>query len=194
MKESVNISIFASGSGSNAENLILYFKNHPSISVNHIFCNKPTAFVLERAKKFDINTTVFSRHDFYETQNVIKKLNEVKTDFIVLAGFLWLIPQNFIDSFRGKIVNIHPALLPKYGGKGMYGNFVHEAVVKNKENETGITIHWVDEHYDHGDVIFQKSVKVEPLDTPEDVAAKVHQLEYEYFPGVVEEVINKKFL
>ena len=183
------IAIFASGSGTNAEEIIQYFKSHDKISISLILSNNPSAFVLKRAENHKIPQYVFNRHNFYKERVVdeILKLNGI--DFIVLAGFMWLVPERFVKSYPNKIVNIHPALLPKYGGKGMYGSFVHEAVVKNKEKESGITIHWVNEAYDEGNIIFQAKCKVDPDDSADAVAGKVHQLEYEHYPRVIEQVI-----
>lgn len=181
------IAIFASGSGSNAENIARYFNNNENLNIKCIYSNKVDAFVLERAKKLNIPTFVFSRHDFYETDIVLDHLKSLEIDLIVLAGFLWLIPENLTKNFI--IINIHPALLPKYGGKGMYGEKVHQAVVKNGEKESGITIHYVNENYDEGKIIFQAKCNVLPEDTPNDVASKVHALEYEHFPKVIEKLL-----
>lgn len=181
------IAIFASGSGSNAENIARYFNNNENLNIKCIYSNKVDAFVLERAKKLNIPTFVFSKHDFYETDIVFNHLKSEKVDLIVLAGFLWLIPENLTQNFI--IINIHPALLPKYGGKGMYGDKVHKAVVENGEKESGITIHYVNEIYDEGKIIFQAKCNVLPDDTPDDVASKVHALEYEYFPKVIEKLL-----
>jgi phosphoribosylglycinamide formyltransferase-1 len=181
-----NIAIFASGSGSNAENLIRYFTNHPRVRINLVLSNSPTAFVLERAKKLHIPSSVFSKTDFYGSDTVLQQLQEYRIDRLVLAGFLWLIPRNILAAFPQRIINIHPALLPKYGGQGMYGMHVHRAVVADAETETGITIHGVDAEYDRGEVIFQARCAVQSGDTPETVAAKVHELEYKYFPEIVE--------
>lgn len=182
------IAILASGSGTNAENLINYFKNSDTISVNLVLSNKKDAKVLERATRLKIPNKSFDRNDFVETDEVLNLLKE-NADYVILAGFLWKIPAKIIDAFPNKVINIHPALLPKYGGKGMYGMHVHDAVVENKEKETGITIHYVNENYDEGAIIFQKSFEVLESDAAEDVAQKIHQLEYEYFPKVVEKVI-----
>ncbi|MBE0423933.1 MAG: phosphoribosylglycinamide formyltransferase [Lutibacter sp.] len=182
------IAILASGSGTNAENLINYFKNNEEISVVLVLSNKKDAKVLERATRLKTPNSTFDRNDFMVTDEVLSLLKE-KADFLILAGFLWKIPAKIIEAFPNKIINIHPALLPKYGGKGMYGMHVHNAVVENKEKETGITIHYVNENYDEGAIIFQKSFKVLESDTSEDVAQKIHQLEYEYFPKVIENVI-----
>ena len=181
------IAIFASGSGSNAENIVQYFKNSELLNIECIYSNKNDAFVLERAKKYNIPTTVFTREDFYQTDKILESLKSYNVEFVVLAGFLWLIPLNLIEHFT--IVNIHPALLPKYGGKGMYGSRVHEAVVANGETESGITIHYVNEKYDDGQVIFQAKCEVLKEDTADDVAAKVHALEYEHFPKVIEQLL-----
>lgn len=184
------IAIFASGSGSNAQNIVEYFKNSDFVHVECILSNKSDAYVLERAKNMQIDTLTFSRSDFYESKNVLHFLQLRGVDFIVLAGFLWLIPNYLIEAYPGKIINIHPALLPKFGGKGMFGLKVHQAVVDAKENESGITIHYVNEKYDEGDIIFQEKCKIEPSDTPEEVARKVHSLEYVHFPKVIEALLK----
>lgn len=181
------IAIFASGSGSNAENIAEYFRDNEFLNIECIYSNKADAFVLERAKKYNIPTFVFSRDDFYNTDKVLQSLKNYDVDLVVLAGFLWLIPQYLIDNFT--TINIHPALLPAYGGKGMYGSRVHEAVVANKEKESGITIHYVNEKYDEGQIIAQAKCEVLPSDTPDDVAAKVHELEYTHFPKVIDELL-----
>lgn len=184
-----NIAIFASGSGSNAENIANYLKgNHTDINISLILTNNPKAFVLERAKKLEIPSLVFSRTDFYESDKIIQALKEI--DLIVLAGFLWLVPVELVKAFPNKIINIHPALLPNYGGKGMYGMRVHEAIVENKEVETGITIHYVNEAYDEGQIIIQEKCSVESSDTPETVAQKVHELEYEHFPKTIAQILE----
>jgi phosphoribosylglycinamide formyltransferase-1 len=186
------LAIFASGGGTNAEQIIRYFKNHKNILVGMILSNNKDAFVLKRALKHKIPQFVFDRNTFYKEKSVdeLLKLNEI--DFIVLAGFMWLIPERFVKAYPNKIVNIHPALLPKYGGKGMYGHHVHEAVVKNREQKSGITIHWVNEQYDEGAIIYQATCAITSSDTPEDVANKVHQLEYEYYPRIIEQVIMER--
>jgi phosphoribosylglycinamide formyltransferase-1 len=183
-----NIAIFASGSGSNAENIVRYFKDKENLNIKCICSNRSDALVLERAKNLDIPTLVFSRDEFYSTDKILNYLRENQIDLIVLAGFLWLIPDNLIHNFM--IINIHPALLPKYGGKGMYGMKVHEAVVANRETESGITIHYVNEQYDAGQIIFQAKCRISEEDTPDDVASKVHQLEYEHFPKVIEALLS----
>ncbi|HOK99746.1 MAG: phosphoribosylglycinamide formyltransferase [Bacteroidales bacterium] len=185
-----NIAIFASGSGSNAQAIVEYFRKQGKDPVKLILTNNPKAYVLERAKQLGIESVVFTSEDLYHRTTVLDILQSKQIDFIVLAGFLWLIPTALLKTYKGKIVNIHPALLPKYGGKGMYGMKVHEAVVANREKETGITIHWVDEEYDHGDIILQVSRPVDPTDTPEKVAAKVHELEYLHYPRIIEQLIS----
>ncbi len=182
--------IFASGSGSNAEQIIQYFKGNAQIEIAGIVTNKKEAFVIERAKRLQIPCQYFSRQDFYETENVLNYLKEKQIDYIILAGFLWKVPDNILHAFGEKqIINIHPALLPKYGGKGMYGAHVHHAVVENKETESGITIHFVNEHYDEGEIIFQARCAVLPTDTPDSLADKIHTLEHKFFPKVIENVV-----
>ena len=183
------IAIFASGSGSNAENIINYFSGCSDVSFPLILCNKKEAFVHERAKKLNIPSIIFNKIQL-ENGEVLSLLQKEGIDFIVLAGFLLKVPENILAFYPDKVVNIHPALLPKYGGKGMYGMKVHEAVVANGEKESGITIHYVNERYDEGAIIAQYKCEVLPGDSPEDVARKVHELEYEYFPGVIERVIK----
>ncbi|MCB0442474.1 MAG: phosphoribosylglycinamide formyltransferase [Flavobacterium sp.] len=183
-----NIVIFASGTGSNAENIIHYFKNNNSKSVVAVFSNNSNAKVIEKAKKLNVETVVFNKDELYGDV-VLSKLNDFKPDLVVLAGFLLKFPEHIIATFPNKTINIHPALLPKYGGKGMYGNHVHQAVLDNKETETGITIHFVNEHYDEGGIIFQKSVSIIDCTTFEEVSIKVHQLEQEYFPKVIDKLL-----
>ncbi len=184
------IVIFASGSGTNAENLIKFFQKRESGSVVLVLSNNPHAKVLERATSLKVSALSFNRIAFTQSDDVLNILKTAKPDLIVLAGFLWKFPDFILNEFPNKVINIHPALLPKYGGKGMYGNFVHEAIVKNKEVETGITIHYVNEHYDEGAIIFQTKCAVKVNDTSEDVAAKIHELEMEHFPKVVEGLLN----
>ncbi|MCF8302018.1 MAG: phosphoribosylglycinamide formyltransferase [Bacteroidales bacterium] len=187
----INIAIFASGNGTNTEQIIRYFREHNEIHVNFVLSNKPRAYVLERARRLGVDTFVFDRRQFYYTNEVINALAGHTIDFIVLAGFLWLIPGELIKAYKNRMLNIHPALLPKYGGKGMYGKKVHEAVKNSGDTETGISIHYVNEKYDEGQVIFQARCPVQPDDTPDDIAAKVHQLEYEYYPKVIEREVKK---
>ena len=185
-----NIAIFASGSGSNAENIANYFAGSDYAQVTLIVANNPNAYVLERAKKLNIESITVTKAEFMAADTLIEELQKRNIDFIVLAGFLLLVPQKFIDAYPGRIVNIHPALLPKYGGKGMYGDRVHEAVVAAKESESGITIHLIDGDYDQGTTFFQATCPVLPTDTPHDVAEKVHALEYKHFPHVIEEILR----
>ncbi len=186
-----NIAIFASGSGTNAENLIKYFSNKNSATVSLVLSNKRDAYVLKRAATLNVRSVFFDRKELYVTEKVLRYLSLYKIDFIVLAGFLWLIPDNILDAYEKRIVNIHPALLPKHGGKGMYGDIVHKAVIANHEKVSGITIHYVNKFYDKGDIIFQAKCKVDPSDTHDTLAAKVHTLEYEHFPVVIEELVSK---
>ncbi|WP_299883397.1 phosphoribosylglycinamide formyltransferase [uncultured Lacinutrix sp.] len=183
--------IFASGSGSNAENLIKFFQNRDNASVIQVLTNNPHAKVLDRCKKLRISALSFNKIAFTETEDVLNILKSTNPDIIVLAGFLWKFPENILKHFPNKVINVHPALLPKFGGKGMYGMHVHKAVVNNKETETGITIHYVNEHYDEGAIIFQAKCEVKPSDSAEDVAAKIHELEMKHFPIVVERLLNE---
>jgi phosphoribosylglycinamide formyltransferase 1 len=185
-----NIAIFASGSGTNAQRIAEYFRNSDTVNISLILSNKPDAFVLKRAEKLGIPTTVFNRKDFYESGLVFEILKEYRIDFIILAGFLWFVPDNILKAFPRRIINIHPALLPKHGGKGMYGEKVHQAVIESGDSRTGITIHFVNDHYDEGEIIFQDSFEVQPGDTPDSIALKVHQLEYLHFPRIIENVIK----
>ncbi len=185
------IVIFASGSGSNAENLIKFFHNSDNASVIQVLTNNPHAKVLDRCKKLNISALSFNRIAFSKSEDVLNILKATQPDLIVLAGFLWKFPELILKAFPNKVINIHPALLPKYGGKGMYGMNVHEAVVVNKETETGITIHYVNENYDDGAVIFQTKCNVLPTDSVEDVAAKIHLLEMKHFPEVVDQLLNE---
>ena len=179
------IAIFASGSGSNAENIFNYFKENDGVEISIILTNNPNAFVIERAKKLNVSCHIFSKTEFLTKDSIVNLLTTAKIDLVVLAGFLLKIPENLIKVYPNKIINIHPALLPKYGGKGMYGNNVHKAVVQNKETESGITIHYVNENYDEGEIIFQAKCPVLATDTFEAVATKVHELEYEHFPKAI---------
>ena len=183
------IAIFASGSGSNAENIANYFSENSDVDVSLILTNNPNAFVLERAKKLGIKSLVFSKTDFLKTDDILHFLDINEIDLIILAGFLLKIPKKLIKSFPNKIINIHPALLPKYGGKGMYGDKVHQSVIDAKETESGITIHFVNEDYDEGKIIYQAKCKITPTDTADDLATKIHTLEYEYFPKTIEKIL-----
>lgn len=186
MSSKKKIVVFASGSGSNAENIVNYFKGSDSVEVTLILTNNASAGVIERGKRLDTPVVVFSRNNFSKSDTVIRLLKNNETDWIILAGFLWLVPESLIRAYPGRIINIHPALLPRYGGKGMWGHHVHEAVVTNRESESGITIHYVNEHYDEGEIIFQATCSVTPEDTADSVAQKVHELEYRHFPEVIE--------
>jgi phosphoribosylglycinamide formyltransferase-1 len=184
------IVILASGSGTNAENLITFFQDKRSAQVVQVLSNNPRAKVIDRCKLLNVSCLSFNRIAFTQTEDVLNILKSTDPDLIVLAGFLWKIPENILAEFPDKIINIHPALLPKFGGKGMYGMHVHEAVVANGESESGITIHWVNENYDEGAVIFQAKCVVSSDDSAEDIAAKVHRLEMEHFPKVVERLLD----
>jgi len=183
------IVIFASGSGTNTQNLIQYFQQSKFAEVVLVLSNKKDAKVLERAKKLNVSALYFDKEALFSSEGVLKSLHKANADYIILAGFLLKFPTIILDKFPNKVINIHPALLPKYGGKGMYGGYVHEAVVANNEVESGITIHFVNENYDEGAIIFQKSVKLSKKDTPDTVAKKIHILEYECFPKVIEDLI-----
>ena len=188
-----NIAILASGSGSNAENIASYFKGKESARVSLIICNNPQAYVIERAKRLGIECKVITKKEFMEADSTIALLKEHSIDFIVLAGFLLLVPEKLIKAYPGKIVNIHPALLPKHGGKGMYGDNVHKAVVAAGEKFSGITVHLVNEHYDSGDILLQATVALVEGETPDSLAQKIHRLEYAYFPIVAETEIKRIF-
>lgn len=185
-----NLAIFASGSGSNAEKIIEYFRNHPEIQVKLILCNNPQAGVIERANRLQIPLQQFDR-EAYKSGKALAILQEQSIDWVILAGFLWLVPSAMVLAFPNRILNLHPALLPKFGGKGMYGHFVHEAVVAAGEKESGITIHYVNEQYDEGQIVFQASFPVLLTDTPDDIAKKGQVLEHQFFPKVIEEVVLK---
>lgn len=186
-----NIAIFASGSGSNAQRIMEYFQDSKDIKVSLLLSNNKSAYALERAKAFNVPTFTFDKQAFCNSDAVVDELKANNISWVILAGFLWLIPKNLVRAFPHKIINIHPALLPKYGGKGMYGHFVHEAVVAAKENESGISIHYVDENYDEGQIIFQAKCNINPDDSPETVAKKVLTLEHQHFPVVIENLIKK---
>jgi phosphoribosylglycinamide formyltransferase 1 len=185
----VTLALFASGSGTNVENIVRHFDKNPEIKIVGIFSNNSKAYVLERAGKLGIPAFVFSRHEFYETDRMIELLQTCDAGWIILAGFLWMIPENIIARYPNRIVNIHPALLPKYGGKGMYGMRVHQTVIENGDTESGITIHRVNSEYDRGDIIFQSRCPVLPGDTAETLAQRVHKLEYEFYPRIIEKLV-----
>lgn len=184
-----SLAIFASGSGSNAENIARFFKKNAEIDVRVILTNNPQAGVLERADRLGIPARIFTREQLHNPDYMLKVLRDFETDYIILAGFLWLVPSYLVESFEDRIINIHPALLPAYGGKGMYGDHVHKAVVADGASESGITIHFVNERYDEGVVIAQFKCPVEPSDTPDSLAQKIHELEYYHFPETIEQVI-----
>jgi phosphoribosylglycinamide formyltransferase-1 len=181
----IKIAIFASGSGSNAERIVEFFNAKDEIEVSLILTNNPTAGVIERAQRLNIPVVIFNKKVFSKTDKIVEMLQLQSIDWVILAGFLWLVPKNLIKAFENRMINIHPALLPKYGGKGMWGHHVHEAVVANKEVETGITIHYVNENYDEGKIIFQAKCAVTETDSAEEVAQKIHLLEYQYFPEII---------
>lgn len=186
-----NIAIFASGTGTNARQIIEYFRHHPSIKISLVVCNKAGAGVLNIAENENIESLLLDKEKFFRGNAYVDEIRNKGINFILLAGFLWKLPAALIRAFPGKIINIHPALLPKYGGKGMYGMFVHAAVLDAGETESGITIHYVDELYDHGETIFQARCAIDATDGPASLAAKVHQLEHYHYPRVVEKLLTK---
>ena len=183
------ILLFASGTGSNVENIIHHFKNHHDIIVVGVYTNNPNAKVLDKAKKYNVPTLIFNREQLTDGF-VFDKIAELKPDLIVLAGFLWKMPEAIVNAYPNKIINIHPALLPKYGGKGMYGINVHQTVLANKEKETGITIHYVNEHYDEGEFIFQQKVNIEDCASADEIANKINKLEHKHFPEIIERLLE----
>ena len=185
------IAIFASGSGSNAQKIMEHFKKHLDAEVVIVLTNNPEAYVLQRADNFEIPSHIFDKNEFYKTNFVVEILKNLQIDLIVLAGFMWLIPENLLKAFPNKIINIHPALLPKYGGKGMYGDLVHHAVIDAKEEESGITIHFVDENFDEGEIIHQSRFRIEAGDDLEMIKFKGQQLEHLHYPKVVEQLLKK---
>jgi phosphoribosylglycinamide formyltransferase-1 len=193
MQNTTKIAIFASGGGSNARKIIEYFKDSPVGEVALVVSNKRNVGVLDIAESHGVPTHIIDRQGFYESEVMLDKLKQHKIDLIVLAGFLWLVPGYLVRAFPGKILNIHPALLPKYGGKGMYGHHVHEAVKAAGEPESGMTIHFVNEHYDEGDIVFQATCQLSPEDTSEEIAQKVLKLEHQHYPEIIEKVILEKW-
>lgn len=185
------IAVFASGNGSNAENIVRYFVDGNLARVEAIYCNNPKAQVIRRATNLKVPLILFDREKFYATDFVLRDLQSRNIDLIVLAGFLWLMPGTITKTFAQKIVNIHPALLPSYGGKGMFGDNVHEAVIEAGEKESGITIHLIDELYDHGTILLQEKYILSPDETPDSLATKIHQLEYEHYPKVIEKLLTE---
>lgn len=192
-QKTIRLALFASGSGSNAENIINYFSDNERVEIALILSNKSDALVHERAMRLGVPTFTLPKEDFRNPENLLALLKEKQIDFIVLAGFLLLIPSALVQAYPNRIVNIHPALLPKFGGKGMYGDRVHSAVVAAGEKESGITIHFVNEHYDEGSIFFQAKCIVLPQDTSDDVASKVHALEYKHFPEVIDSMLKNEF-
>jgi len=186
-----NLAIFASGSGTNAEQIMRCFDRDPDHLVRLVLSNKPDAYVLERARSFGVPTLVFNRETFYRSQSVLDRLGELNIDLVILAGFLWMIPDYLLKAYAGRILNIHPALLPAFGGKGMYGMKVHEEVIRTGQKKSGITIHLVDEIYDHGKILFQAECPVLPDDTPDSLAARIHGLEHRHYPKVIREYLNR---
>ena len=191
MKTFPRIAIFASGNGSNAQRIAEYFSGTGMLEIAAIYSNNPEAYVLEMAKLLGIPAVQFDKDTFNHSETILVDLKSRNVDWIVLAGFLWLIPDNIIKAFPNRIINIHPALLPKYGGKGMYGMKVHQTVIAAGDTESGITIHFVNEYYDEGNIIFQVTCPISSSDTPEMLAAKIHELEYTYFPKVIEKLVEK---
>ena len=185
------IAIFASGSGSNAQKIMEYFKKHQDAEIAIVLTNNSEAYVLQRADNFEIPSHIFDKHEFYKTDDIVKLLKNLQINLIVLAGFLWLIPDNLLKAFPNKIINIHPALLPKYGGKGMYGDKVHQAILDAGEEESGITIHYINEQFDEGESIHQSRFKIEQGDDIEMIKFKGQQLEHLHYPKVVEQLLKK---
>jgi len=184
------IAIFASGSGTNAEQIIRHFKANGKAMTEVVMCNNPKAVVIERARVLHTPAMVFTRQEFYDSPKIEKLLERLKIDLIVLAGFLWLVPESLIKKFPGRIINIHPALLPQFGGKGYYGSKVHEEVIRSGAKKSGITIHYVNEKFDAGEIIFQATCDIDANETPQSLAAKVHKLEHEHYPRVIEELLE----
>lgn len=186
-----HIAIFASGSGSNAQKIMEYFKKHQDAEVTLILTNNPEAYVLQRADNFEIPSHVFDRNEFYNTDTIVNLLKNLQTDIIILAGFLWLIPKNLLKAFPNKIINLHPALLPKFGGKGMYGDNVHSSIMEAGETESGITIHFVNENFDEGEIIHQSRFHIDKTDDLEMIKFKGQQLEHLHYPKVIESLLKK---
>lgn len=185
----IKLAILASGNGTNAQQISEYFRGSDKVSVDCIIYNRKDAFVAKRAENLGIPAQYFKRADFYENGAVLHFMQERGIDWVILAGFLWLVPEDILNAYPERVINIHPALLPKYGGMGMYGHHVHEAVIANRERESGITIHIVDQHYDKGTILFQAKCQLTDADTPDSLAEKIHLLEKEYFPKVIEKTV-----
>jgi phosphoribosylglycinamide formyltransferase 1 len=184
------IAIFASGSGTNMERIASFFAENRNVEVSLVVCNNPNAGVIQRAERLGIPVEMIDRKSFYDTDSLTQKLKYFKIDLVVLAGFLWLVPNHLLKAFPERLINIHPALLPSYGGKGMYGEKVHQAVIAANERFSGITIHYVNEHYDEGAVIFQQKIELAPDETPESLASRIHELEYRHFPQVIDRLLS----
>lgn len=193
MSKNIQLAIFGSGNGTNAQRIAEHFSKINDIDINCIIYNKKDAYIAQRAKNLGITAQYFNRKDFFESDNVLRFLQDRGADYIILAGFLLLVPENLLNAFPNKIVNIHPALLPNYGGKGMYGERVHEAVIAHHEKESGITIHVVDNHYDKGTTLFQAKCEISDTDTPDTLAQKIHKLEHQYFPIVIEKFVRGEY-
>lgn len=193
MSKNIQLAIFGSGNGTNAQRIAEHFSKINDIDINCIIYNKKDAYIAQRAKNLGITAQYFNRKDFFESDNVLRFLQDRGVDYIILAGFLLLVPENLLKAFPNKIVNIHPALLPNYGGKGMYGERVHEAVIAHHEKESGITIHVVDNHYDKGTTLFQAKCEITDSDTPDTLAQKIHKLEHQYFPIVIEKFVRGEY-
>jgi phosphoribosylglycinamide formyltransferase-1 len=189
-----HLAIFASGNGTNAKAIIEYFRQNPEVKIECIICNNAKGKVLTIAQEFQIPYYIISRSDLYKTDHVLNLLKSSNIDLVILAGFLWMIPVKLLEEFPNRIINIHPALLPKFGGEGMYGQRVHESVLYAGEKETGITIHYLNDKYDEGEIIFQKSIPLNEDDTSESIAERVHELEHEWYPRIIEELLNKQSL
>ena len=185
------LALFASGNGSNVQRITEFFSGNPQVEISLLLTNNSKAGVLKRAENLGLHSVIFSKDDFFKSDKIVNILKEVNPDLIVLAGFLWLVPDNLIKTFKNKIINIHPALLPKYGGKGMYGHHVHDAVIKNREPKSGITIHYVNEKYDDGQIIFQSEFALADNETSKSLAGKIHLQEYKHFPAVIEKLLQE---
>jgi phosphoribosylglycinamide formyltransferase 1 len=185
------IAIFASGSGSNAQKIMEFFNKHQDAEVSLVLTNNPEAYVLQRADNFEVPSHIFDRNEFYNSEEIVSLLKNLQIDLIVLAGFLWLIPENLLSAFPNRIINIHPSLLPKFGGKGMYGDKVHKAVLESGEEESGISIHFVNQHFDEGEIIHQSKFRIEKRDDLEMIKFKIQQLEHLHYPKIVEQLLKK---
>lgn len=186
------LAVLASGNGTNAEEIFKYFKHHSSFSVQGLLTNNPKAHVIKRATRNNIPCRIFNREEFTNGDKILRTLQQWNIDAIILAGFLWLIPEYLIDQYQNRILNIHPALLPQFGGKGMYGMYIHQAVLDSGQKESGITIHLVNKHYDKGTIIFQERCTIDAQDTTETLAGKIHILEHRFYPQVIEQWLSQE--